>query len=105
MAALERSGPAAAAIVAAGSGCAALGLVTVLAKASGAVKTALNLYGLGVLSGKVLVAVALWLAIWAILASLWSRRSVDLTRALAVAGFLMLIGLLGTFPPIFDTFG
>ena len=99
------NGVAAAAIVAAGVGCAALGVLIVLAESIGAVKTALTFSGpVGPLSGKTLVASAVWLIAWVALHLAWRRRQVAFGAAWAVTLALITLGLLGTFPPFYQLF-
>src|SRR5690348_12589756 len=75
------NGPAAAAILAAGIGCFALGLLVIVSEAFPAFKSALNLYGpVGPLSGKTIAQVAIYVVAWAGLASAWRGKSVDFGR-------------------------
>jgi hypothetical protein len=100
-----QNGLAAAALVAGGLGAFAMGLMTVLAEASAAIKTALVFYKpAGPLSGKTTVAVALWLVTWAVLANLWKDKGVDFDRAAKWAFVFLGLGLLATFPPLFTLF-
>ncbi len=100
------NGPAAAAILAAGIGSLALGLIVVLSEASGTLLQALNLYNLvGPLSGKSSVAIVVWLVSWAALHVSWKERQVDFDKVTRFALILVGLGLLGTFPPFFDLFG
>lgn len=102
----ESDGAIAAALVAGGIGTTALGVLVVLAEASGAVGDLLNVYpSSGSLSGKAGVTVLVWLASWFLLDRIWAGRRIDLTSKLRVAAVLVLIGLLGTFPPFFYLFG
>jgi hypothetical protein len=101
----ERSeGPAAAALLAAGIGIAALGVVTTLAEVSESFKDWLAFSDdVGPLSGKTIAAVIVWLVAWAILHPLLRRRR--LSRAILIAtGILVLIGVVGTFPIFFEAF-
>jgi fluoride ion exporter CrcB/FEX len=101
-----KNGLAAAALVAGGIGSFAIGLMTVLAEASAAIKTAITFYApTGALSGKTTVGVIIWLAAWAILGSLWGKKDVDLSKAFIAAFVLLALGLLFTFPPFFLLFG
>jgi hypothetical protein len=95
---------AAAAVLAAGVGAAALGLLTTLAEASESVADWLRLSDrVGPLSGKVVYSVIVWLVAWAIFH--WLVRPARLTGAvLLVAGVLLGLGLLGTFPIFFELF-
>jgi hypothetical protein len=96
------NGAAAAALVAAGAGCAALGLLVVLSEANSAVKDFLNWYPpVGPLAGKTGMMVIIWLVVWAILHRIYAPREVNFTRHFTIALVLIGIGLLGTFPPIY----
>ena len=78
-------GPIAAAVIAGGVGAAALGVVTTLAEASEGLRNWLQWSdAVGPLSGKVLVAVAVWLVAWAILHLALRRRPYETRRAPAV---------------------
>jgi len=101
-------GPAAAAILAAGIGMFALGLLTVLSEASTAMHDWLASWefdqGVGPLAGKTTVAVIVWVLSWIVLGiALW-RREVNLKVWFWVALVLGALGFLGTFPPIFLSF-
>ncbi len=100
------NGPAAAAILASGIGSLALGLSTTLAQAIAQLKEALIFYSpSGSLSGETTVAVAVWLVSWAVLHVLWRRDNVDFSKVFISTIALVLMGLIGTFPPFFQTFG
>ena len=99
-------GPIAAAIIAGGIGAAALGLVTTLAEASESIADWLRwTEAVGPLSGKVIVAVLVWLAAWAILHVVLRSRPYETRRALVVSLVLIALGVLGTFPTFFQLFG
>ena len=99
------NGAALAAIVAAGIGSLALGLMTVGAEASAALKTALTLNaGVGPLSGKTVVGVVAYLLSWAVLHWAWKDRDLDFDRVIWVALVLIALGFLFTFPPFFVLF-
>ena len=100
------NGPAAAAILASGIGSLALGLFTCLAQALAPLNAALSFYDpVGSLSGETTLAVVAWLMAWAILYVLWRVKSVNFAKVFAVMLTLIGLGLLGTFPPIFQIFG
>lgn len=100
------NGPAAAAFVASGIGSLALGLVTTLAEASQPLRSALILYApAGPLSGKTTLAVVCWLAAWGVLHMMWRSRSLDFGPVSWWTYGLIVLGLLGTFPPFFELFG
>ncbi len=100
------NGPAAAALLAAGIGSLALGLFVILAEASNSVKNALNFYNpVGPLSGKTTVAIIIWILSWMILHGSWKNKQVSFAGVFTVSLILIVLGLLGTFPPFFDLFG
>ena len=102
----SRNGPAWAAVLAAGVGCAAFGAIVVAAEAFKHLSAALVLYRpSGDLSGKSAVAVVIWLSVWAILHGRWRRRTLRSGRRLAVvAVVLALAGFVLTLPPVFGLF-
>jgi hypothetical protein len=97
------NGPGAAAILAAGIGCAAVGILAFAGDASGAIGKLLNIYNpVGSLSGVTTLAIIIWLVAWFVLARMWATKTVALGK-INVAAFLGLaIGLLLTFPPFMD---
>ncbi|HET6950756.1 MAG TPA: hypothetical protein VFI47_10290 [Acidimicrobiales bacterium] len=98
-------GPIAAAILAGGIGCFALGLLTTLAEASTSIKDWLNWNDdVGPLSGKTTLAVVIWLLAWAVLHAIYRRRPFETRRALIIALVLVALGALGTFPTFFQAF-
>ncbi len=95
----------ASALIGAGAGSAALGVLTTLAAASQGVATALSFVGsVGPLSGKTSLSVLVWLVAWGWLGRLWQGRRLDLGRVSWWLAVLILIGLVGTFPPFFEMF-
>jgi hypothetical protein len=99
------NGSGAAAILAAGAGCFAIGAIAVIADKSPAVKRALVFYKpTGALSGVTTAAILLWLLSWAVLELRWKSKSVALGRINLAAFILLGISLLLTFPPIGDLF-
>ena len=102
----ENSGVAAAAFVAAGIGCAALGLLTTLAQMNEGVKNLLNWWNpTGPLAGKSGVSVIVWIAVWIVLHILWKNKAVSERRAITITLVLIAAGLLGSFPTFFEMFG
>lgn len=98
-------GPVAAAILAAGIGSFALGLLTTLAEANERIKEFLTFYDpVGPLSGKTIGAVAVWLVAWIVLHLLYHGKTVESRRELAISLVLIGLGLLGTFPLFFQAF-
>jgi hypothetical protein len=98
-------GPIAAAILAGGIGCLALGIVTTLAEASSSFKDWLDVNSdVGPLSGKTIVAVVVWLVSWAVLHVVYREKPFETRRALTIALVLVALGVLGTFPTFFQAF-
>lgn len=99
------NGPAAAALLAGGVGVCMFGVVVLLSEASSDLAGALNLIeSVGPLSGKVTVAIVIWLVSWAILHKVWGRSQVDFSKITWVAFALIIAGFALTFPPIFLLF-
>jgi hypothetical protein len=98
-------GPISAAIIAAGIGATALGLLTTLAEASMGVKDALEWSAsVGPLSGKTSLAVVVWLLAWAVLHTVLRNKPYETVRALVISLVLIALGILGTFPEFFQLF-
>jgi uncharacterized MAPEG superfamily protein len=99
-------GPPAAAVIAAGVGCLAMGAFTTAAEASTSFATTLSYStAVGPLSGKTIWAVIVWLVAWAVLHFTLRTRNFGITRALAVCLVLTGVGVLLTFPTFFQLFG
>jgi hypothetical protein len=97
------NGPGAAAILAAGTGCAAVGILSFAGDASGAIGKLLNFYNpVGTLSGVTTVAIIIWLLAWYVLNHLWLTKTVAMGKVNVVAFVGLAIGLLLTFPPFMD---
>jgi hypothetical protein len=102
---MEPNGGIAAALLAAGIACAAFGLLVVLAEASEGIAETLSVSeGTGPLSGKGLAATAVWLGVWPVLHLALRHREVPWRLTARIVGVLVVIGLLGTFPPVFQLF-
>ncbi len=100
------NGAAAAAFLAAGIGAAAFGFIVVLAHASETVAATLTLIAdVGPLSGKVAVAIFVWLSVWAVLHKIMAGGQTDARVTNTVSIILIVIGFLLTFPPVFGLFG
>jgi hypothetical protein len=98
-------GPIAAAVLAGGVGAAALGVVTTLAEVSEGFREWLQWSdAVGPLSGKVLVAVGVWLVAWALLHLALRSRPYETRRALVISLVLIAVGVVGTFPIFFQLF-
>lgn len=93
----------AAAMLAAGIGCCAFGIITDFSEASKAIEGILSFSKpVGALSGKSIVAVIIWLASWAVLANKWRDQPVDFAKVYKVTLILIIIGIVATFPLFFD---
>ena len=98
-------GPISAAIIAAGVGALALGVLTTLASASTSVADWLEWSErVGPLSGKTTVSVIVWLLAWAALHLVYRNRPIETRRALVISLVLIGLGLIGTFPDFFQLF-
>jgi hypothetical protein len=98
-------GPIAAAILAGGIGCLALGVLTTLAEASTSVADWLNLNNdVGPLSGKTIGAIVIWLVSWAVLHVIYRTKPFETVRALTISLILIGLGVIGTFPLFFQLF-
>jgi hypothetical protein len=96
------SGPAAAVILA-GLASFTLGLLSVLTAASTSISNALTLSDrVGDVSGLTTSATIVFFASWGGLAIAWRHADPPLARVTAAAAGLIALGLLGTFPPIFN---
>jgi hypothetical protein len=92
-------------VLAAGLGCLALGLLTVLTVASGGFSDAMTFSErVGDLAGVTTIATIVFFASWIGLALAWRRANPALPRVAAAAGLLIALGLVGTFPPFFNLF-
>lgn len=99
------TGPVAAAVLAAGIGAFMLGLLTTLNEASTGVHDFLEFdKDVGPLSGKTIIAVAAYVASWAVLHGLWRRENRPLRPILIATAVLIALGVLGTFPTFFQAF-
>jgi hypothetical protein len=97
------NGAGAAAIVAAGIGCAAMGIFSFAGDASDAIGRLLNFYNpTGTLSGVTTLAIIAWLVAWFVLDRLWHGQTVSMVKVSVVSFVLLAIGFLLTFPPFMD---
>jgi hypothetical protein len=98
-------GPPAASLIAAGIGAVALGLFVTLAEASTDIKDWLQWNDrVGPLSGKTILAAVAYFASFLILGLWWRNKSFALKTILVASSILVALGLLFTFPPIFEAF-
>ena len=99
------NGPAAAALIAAGIGSLALGVLTVWNEASKDVHDFLELNeGVGPLSGKTVFAILVYVIAWAVLAPIMWRKRLSWAPILAATALLLAGGFIGTFPEFFQLF-
>ena len=97
------SGPGAAAILAAGIGCFAVGLFATLGDAFPAIAHFFVFYTpTGPLSGVTTSAIIVWLLSWYGLNRRWATRTVAMTKVNIGAFVLLALGVLLTFPPFMD---
>ncbi|MEX2376059.1 MAG: hypothetical protein WD942_10825 [Dehalococcoidia bacterium] len=97
------SGPAMAAFLAAGIGAFAMGLIAVHAAAGWLPVPALYAPAGGV-SGRTTLAVVVWLVAWGVLHRRWRFSHVDVRRVGRVTLALIVVGIIGTFPPVWELF-
>lgn len=98
-------GPAAAVMLAAGLGIFILGLLTTLAEASTGVADGLQWNDrVGPLSGKTIIATAVFLGTWALLTAALRRSEPPWKPVVYATGVLVALGLLMTFPTFFQAF-
>ena len=99
------NGSGAAAVLSAGIGCFALGVLAIAGDRSAAIRSVLVFYKpTGPLSGVTTVAILMWLFTWAILEMRWRKATVALSRINIVAFTLLVLSFLLTFPPVADLF-
>jgi hypothetical protein len=97
--------PISAAIIAAGIGGLALGVLTTLAEASETFSGWLTLNaGVGSLSGKTIFAVATWLASWGVVHAAMRNTAYEIRSAFSITIVLIVLVLIGTFPLFFQLF-
>ena len=99
------TGPAAAALAAAGGGALVFGLLTLLAGAFAGIKAFLGFIpAVGSLSGKSILAVAAWLILWLVLHLLWRQDDTRLRAACVATVVMIAVSVVCTFPPVFEAF-
>lgn len=97
--------PAAAAMIAGGIGTLFVGLMTTGAVLSEGLKNMLNWWDpAGPLTGKTGIGILAWLVSWFLLNTIWKGKDYDLKKAFTITLTLIVLGLLLTFPPIFEAF-
>lgn len=97
----EANGAAMASALAAGVGAFAMGLFVILNEAG--LFAAPTLYGpAGGVTGRTTFATLVWLATWGVLHARWRARDLAPGRVLALTLALIVVGMLGTFPPLWS---
>ena len=98
-----QNGPALAALLAAGIGALALGLVVLLNEMG--VLTVPALYApAGGVSGRTTLGVVAWLIAWGVLHARWKARDVDAARVGVLTLLLVLASVVATYPPVWTLF-
>jgi hypothetical protein len=93
------NGAAMAAVLSSGVGSAALGIFVLLNEEK--LFAAPTLYGpAGGVTGRTTFAVIAWLLAWGVLHARWRSRDVPPGPVFAVTVLLVVLGILGTFPPV-----
>ena len=101
------NGPVSAALLAGGIGSAAMGLITLIYEINdkSAFAKSMTWYKpVGGLSGKSMWAIIIFFVTWAILHYIWKDKETDFARISSIAIALLVVGLLGTFPPVWELF-
>ncbi len=101
------NGPISAALLAGGIGSAAMGLITLAFEINdkSAFATSLNWYKpVGGLSGKSTLSIIIFFVAWAILHYIWKDKETNFAKISSIAIALLVVGLLGTFPPFWELF-
>jgi hypothetical protein len=97
------NGPGAAAILAAGIGCAALGIFALAGDAFASLNRLFTFYTpTGALSGVSTSAIIVWLVAWFVLSRRWAGKNVEMGKVISVSFALLAVGVLLTFPPVMD---
>lgn len=96
---------AAAAFISSGIGVFVMGLMTTGAVISEGLKNALNWWNpAGPLVGKTGIAILAWLISWVLMNTMWKDKEMDLRKSFTITLVLIVVGILLTFPPVFEIF-
>jgi hypothetical protein len=99
------TGPAAAAMISGAIGTFVIGLLTTGSVIIEGLGDALNWWNpAGPLTGKTGVGVIAWLISWALLNTVWRGKDYDLRKAFIITLIGLILGLILTFPPVFEAF-
>ncbi|HXP76358.1 MAG TPA: hypothetical protein VN823_19615 [Stellaceae bacterium] len=97
------NGAGAAAVLAAGIGCGAIGILAFWGDASDSMGKALNFYNpSGTLSGVTTIGILVWLVSWFVLNRTWRDKTVAMVKINVAAFAFLAVGFLLTFPPFMD---
>jgi hypothetical protein len=97
---------AAAALLSSGIGCLTLGICTVLGESSITIQKAMQWSNsVGPLSGKVGIAVIVWIISWIVLHNFFVKKPSMIKKMYKLSLILIALGFLFTFPPFFKLFG
>lgn len=100
-----QTGSISAAIISSGIGSMFIGFMTTGAVLSSGLKDFLNLWNpAGPLTGKTTMGVIAWLVSWFILNSIMKNKEYDLGKAFKITMILLGIGVVFTFPLVFEAF-
>lgn len=98
-----RNGSGAAAILGAGIGCGAIGILAFWGDASETMGKAFNIYNpSGTLSGVTTFGITIWLLAWFVLDRMWRGKTVEIMKINIASFALLAVGFLLTFPPFMD---
>jgi hypothetical protein len=99
------TGEAAAAMISGAIGTFVIGLLTTGSVIFEGLREALNWWNpAGPLTGKTGVGVIAWLISWALLNTVWKNEDYDLRKAFIITLILLALGVILTFPPVFEAF-
>ena len=101
------NGPVSAALLAGGIGSAAMGIITLIYELddkSAFSKSMTWNKAVGGLSGKSMWSIIIFFVSWAVLHYVWKDKDTDFARISSIAIALLVVGLLGTFPPVWELF-
>jgi hypothetical protein len=102
---LLKSGPAAAAVLAAGIGVALFGVITMFNESIERVADFFTWYKpAGDLSGMSATSMLAWIAVWIVLGRAWRNKDVRMVPTLVLSVILVVVGVVCTLPPVFTMF-
>jgi hypothetical protein len=102
------NGPVSAALLAGGIGSAVIGIVTLIHKTNinaNFVDNRVRSNPVGALSGESSYGILAFFLAWAILYLVWKDRETNFTWVSSIAVALLMLGLVGTYPPVWHLLG